>query len=200
MAKSLNKQCCPSCGRSLNEREVVLYDGMVQSLARIYKWCVDNNKWKGIKSREIRHLFGPNEVDRFRDWRYFTPLMVGGEHGEYIFDKQLISNFITGVTKVPTRILKNPLTKEIHYFDLKKSHEIADIREFMNENDFLVYYDKTSEKNVVSHIESASYRKLFQTIKKGSNGELSCTCEGFKFRKTCRHLIEYNKTLTASLF
>lgn len=196
MANVHNKISCPTCGRALNVRQVSLYDGMAKALASVFRWCVEKNRFEHIRFKEFAHLLGPNEIQRFRDWRYFSPDMVGGQHGYFDFNADNIRKFLSGNKEVPSLITKDPLTKEVKYFDMKTIHEIYPLFVLLTEGEFNVQYgspDGTVYKSKTIH-------QLHHLMRKKPDGSLCCTCPGYRYRKTCKHMVDYAQFQSRSLF
>jgi len=146
MTVVINKQSCPHCGQSMNIREIGLFSGMVESLMRVFQWCEETGKWTGIRRSELEHCMrGTSQTMRFHDWKIFAPTMVGGEKkGHYDFNRYNILLFLTGKTMVPTKILRNPLTKEDLFADFLPVHQIPHLDTFMTDNhEFIVKYRDT---------------------------------------------------------
>ena len=146
MAKVINKKTCPHCGQSVNEREIVIIEGMITALYSVWCWCIEKELSANIKRAEFKHLFkNENEIMRFADLKYFIPDLIFGEKtGYYSFNIQGISRLFAGKIKIPTRIIKEPITKEIKYFDYRTINDIPKLTAFLTrENEFIVkYWDK----------------------------------------------------------
>lgn len=188
--KTVNIEKCPCCGQSVNEREISLYEGMVDALANVFAWCKEKNRWEDIRFKEFNHLLGPSEMARFSDWRFFAPHLISGANGSYTFDEKGIAAYLANETTVNTRILNNPLTKERKFFDPKKAREVAPAYAFMDAGEYVATYGGTSEKNLVLHTPSHTRPFLYHSLRRRPDGPLWCTCEGFRYRNTCKHVTE----------
>lgn len=136
--KTIGKQTCPCCGRSVNLREINIYSGMVEILIEIHKWCTE----KGIhefKRKDISHLIkGESATARFGDWVYFGGLIYRpkGETkgGLYGMNMERVEQFLKGEYKIPAIIIKNPLTKEIEKKDYRSIYEIPNLTKYLDDN------------------------------------------------------------------
>lgn len=110
---TINKEVCPCCGQTINNRKIVLYRGMVESLKDIYVWCRKNNRHEFTR-KEIKHaLKTDGQIARFGDWVYFGGLMYKGEKGMWGMNIERSEQFLNGKLAIPTVITKNAITKEI---------------------------------------------------------------------------------------
>lgn len=133
-----NKQTCPTCGQSVNERQITLFSGMVTSLWRVFMWCHEHNKWE-FQRKEIKHLFSgsDNQIARFGDWILFGGLVYrpeGRSKGWYGIHRTRAFEFFTGKRSIPTSIWKNPLTKELKPEDYRTIGQIKSLENFIDEN------------------------------------------------------------------
>lgn len=132
----INKQSCPTCGRSINEREIALYTGMVKALIRIFYWCQQNNRHE-FDRKDIKHLFRgvDNEIARWGDWVFFGGLVYKPEgKGSWGLNIGRCRAFINGSIQIPTKAYKNPITNEIRKDDMRYISEVKNLKEFMDEN------------------------------------------------------------------
>lgn len=133
-----NKQCCPTCGQSVNKRAIQLYSGMVKILMRVHKWCVE----KGVhefRRKDISHLLsGDSERARFSDWILFGGLIYRPEGekkgGYYGMNMERVQAFLAGHLEIPTVILKDPLTGELEMTEKKTIYQIPNLTDFLDEN------------------------------------------------------------------
>lgn len=133
---AIGKQSCPTCGQSTNKREISVYRGMVNMLYRVWQWCESTGVWHDIRSRDVfQFAANRNESVRFADWRTICPSLVGGRKGYYSFSQKNLRAFFTGKVRLACTALKNPLTKEITRYDHRYVHEVANLGEFLNENE-----------------------------------------------------------------
>lgn len=138
---TLNKQTCPTCGQSVNEREINMFKGMVVALFEVWKWCEEKDTDEFTR-KDIKHLFkDENQIARFGDWVLFGMLERTDAKGHYKISMNRCRFFFAGDMAINTTAIKNPLTKEIRYTNPKKVTEIKGIGEFLDENDeYIVEY------------------------------------------------------------
>ena len=138
---TLHKQSCPTCGQSVNERQIALFSGMVRALVSVWKHCNEKNRFE-FERKEVKHLFkNENEVARFGDWVLFGGLIYKHQKGHYGFNRERTSEFLAGRLEIPTTLWKNPLTKEIRKEDYKKIHQIKNLKDFLDQNqEFITQY------------------------------------------------------------
>ena len=109
--KVINKQSCPTCGQSINEREIALFSQMVDALWAVVKWCVANQT-DNFTRKDIKHLLETDvQVARFGDWRFFGDLMEKDGRGHYRLNKESVVRFFSGDTEIPIKVMKDPITK-----------------------------------------------------------------------------------------
>ena len=139
---TLNKQVCPQCGQSVNEREIGLFTGMVTALWRVFEW----SEQKGINEftrKDIKHLFtDENMTARFGDWVMFGGLVYKPDgKSTYGLNRERIIDFFNGKIPIPTTILKNPLTRTLEKSNHKFIGQIPNLGSFLDENkEFIVRY------------------------------------------------------------
>jgi hypothetical protein len=133
---TLNKQSCPTCGQSVNEREIALFSGMVRSLLRIMLWCEKEGRYE-FSRKEIKHLLKKDsEIAHFGDWILFGGLVYrpeGRGKGHYGINKQRAEDFFAGRTQIPTVIWKNPLNGELRPEKYRTINEIPALTTFLDE-------------------------------------------------------------------
>lgn len=206
MAKTKNIQCCPACGQSINKREVVLFEAMVRDLDIVFRWCLEKNRFEDIPYRDFRHLIGRDVLSVFAYWKWFLHEGVGpwGVNNRYTFDRHVVGDYLAGKKRIPTRLLKTKGRKDfesIEFFDLKFVNEVSPVYARMDEGEYVVQYGRTSEENVAAHIPSKSRPLVHHTLRrKPITGEIFCTCEGYKFRGECRHILEQKQSESPALF
>lgn len=133
--------CVCKCGHKhcIDKRQISLYAEMVTTLARIYKWCVENNKHE-FQRKEIKHLLrSENDTANFGDWVYFGGLAYkvkknGVTLGNWGLNMERCEKFFSGQSVIATKVLKDPITKEVEKFDYKHESDIEGLHKFLNEN------------------------------------------------------------------
>lgn len=147
---TLNKATCPTCGQSVNEREIGLFSGMAEALFRVWKWCKEKNRHE-FERKEVSHLFrGESEIARFGDWVFFGGLVYRptGKKGIYGINVERCDKFFAGQLQIPTVVYKNPLTKELRYDHYGTLGQLKNLRDFLDENyEFIVKYRNDYEES-----------------------------------------------------
>lgn len=131
--------CTCKCGHKhcIDLREIALFSGMVLSLAKIYKWCVEKERHE-FQRKEINHLLTDgNKSARFGDWIYFGGLVYRPKptkKGTWGINLQRCEKFFSKASVIPTRVLKDPITGEIEKFDYKHEDQIPGLHKFLDAN------------------------------------------------------------------
>jgi hypothetical protein len=132
------KERCPYCGSIIDEREIALFSGMVNTLKRVFDWCERNNKFE-FKRKDVKHLIHTdNEIARFGDWIMFGGLIYRPENkgkGYYGLNRGRVIEFFLDEREIPTKIWKNPITGELKKEDYQTIKNIPHLAEFLDEND-----------------------------------------------------------------
>lgn len=141
---TINKQSCPTCGQSVNKRQISLFKGMVEALFGVYKWCKENNRHE-FKKKDIEHLLSKSVQANFAYWRWFGGLAYNPDNiqGHYGLNMERCEDFFTGKLSIPTVLLKNPLEEDdkIEKFEYKYISEIPHLSSFLDENkNFIAQY------------------------------------------------------------
>lgn len=130
---TLNKETCPHCGQSINEREISLFKGMVDALFVVYTWCIQ----KGVNEfdrKDVKHLFKNENVSaRFGDWVYFGGLVYKHGKGEYGLNLDRCEQFFLGKIAIPSRITKHPITGEIKKIEVKTVKQIPSLLSLLDD-------------------------------------------------------------------
>lgn len=136
MTKEKN-YCTCKCGHKhiVDKREIALFDGMGEALARVYKWCKEKGRHE-FQRKEIEHLLlDVNQKARFGDWVFFGGLAYKGEKkGDWGINMKECEKFFCNKKMIATRILKDPITKQIEKFDYKYMKDIPKLYEYLDEN------------------------------------------------------------------
>lgn len=141
---SENKQSCPRCGQSVNERQITLFVGMVEGLWKVFKYCEAKGSYT-FKKKDIKHLLGDVVSANFAYWRWFGGLAYNpdGIAGHYGLNEQRCRDFFAGKLQIPTVLWKNPLSDGIRREDYRYIQAIPNLSEFLDENEqyIAVYRD-----------------------------------------------------------
>ena len=137
---TLNRQSCPTCGQSVNEREISLFKGMVTALYEVWQWAEQHNITEFTR-RDIKHLFkDENQIARFGDWLLFG-LLSSEQKGHYKISLNRCRLFFAGKAQINATLYKDPIARTIRGENPKYVHDIKGIAEFLDENDeFIVQY------------------------------------------------------------
>lgn len=138
---TVNKQACPTCGQSVNTREIGLYRGMVDALLEVFKWCETKGKHE-FQRKEIKHLLKDDgQIARFGDWVMFGGLVYKEGKGHYGLNMERCRNFFAGKYDIPSAVFKDPLTGEITPGEKKPINKIPKLTAFLNDNqEFIATY------------------------------------------------------------
>lgn len=155
---------CEKCGHKhcTDKRQISLYDEMVFTLARIYKWCVEHGRHE-FQRKEIKHLLkSENDTANFGDWVYFGGLAYkvpknGVTHGNWGLNLERCEKFFSGGSTIPSKVLKDPITKNIEKFDYRHVDEIPQLHKYLDENGLYnanyvprnLFKDETGEDDVI---------------------------------------------------
>lgn len=137
---AINKQFCPTCGQSVNKREISLYKGLVSGLYRVWRYCEEHDTWT-LNMKTIREVLGQVDYSRFNDWKRFEPEMVWGKRSEYNFNKGLMRQSFTGRRQVCVRMLKDPLTDTLDRVEFDYLRNVPSLVGFLDDNEqFIAQY------------------------------------------------------------
>lgn len=144
---TINRECCPKCGRSINSREIAIFASLVNALFTVWKECQEKGKYTFTR-KEVKILFAGNEniTARFGDMVLFGGILYHPDKkkGEYGFNIERAKQFFSGNLVIPTRGIKNPLTKEIVFSDHRYIHQIKGLQAFLNDNqEYIAKYHTT---------------------------------------------------------
>ena len=134
----MQKQNCHACGQNISEREIGLYKGMVTALWRVYKWAREKEIHEFTR-KDIKHLFiNENDTARFGDWVMFGGLVYKNGKANYGLNMERCDLFFKGEYKIPSRIWKNPVTRELTKEAYKTINEMPSILQMLNEDGFYI--------------------------------------------------------------
>lgn len=124
---------CEHCGSVISEREIAIYKGMVHSLWKVFKWC-NEKEIHEFEMKDIRGLLGQVNYTRFGDWVMFGGLVYKHKKAHYGLNIDRCSEFFEGKRKIPFRVWKNPVTKEIRKeeADYRSFNEMPGVTELLN--------------------------------------------------------------------
>ena len=122
---TLQKQSCPTCGQSVNEREISLFKGVVVTLYEVWQWCEAKNVHE-FSRKDIKHLIrSDGQIARFGDWVFFGGLVYKTSKAHYGLNIPRVRDFFAGQLRIPTSVFKNPMTDELR---MAKYRTVDDIR------------------------------------------------------------------------
>ena len=141
----MQKERCPHCQRIMMDREIGLYKGMVETLWRVYLWCLQKDKHE-FERKEIRHLFRTEgDSARFGDWVMFGGLVYKKGKGSYGINKERCDAFFRGKYAVPSKIIKEARTGYLKKEDYRYVTQIKNLSDFLNnDGEFIARY-RTSQ-------------------------------------------------------
>ncbi len=111
--KTVQKQSCPTCGQSVNQRYIALNKEMVRSLSQVLAWAKANDRLEFTR-KEISHLLKTEtEVARFGDWVYFGGILYRHhkQKGAWGIIIPRADAFLSGEMSIVLEVLHDPLTK-----------------------------------------------------------------------------------------
>lgn len=140
MSENIRK--CPTCGQSVNRRQIPFYKGMVNALWNVFQWCEQNHRHE-FKKREIKHLMDDVAISVFAYWRWFGGLVYNpdGVRGNYGLNMERCEEFFAGTLQIPVEIWTDPLTHEVEAKDYRTIGNIPHLSEFLDQNkNFIARY------------------------------------------------------------
>jgi hypothetical protein len=140
---AVNKQSCPVCHQSVNERQITLFTDLIKALWKVFLWCEKESRSE-FRRKEVKHLFtNENQSARFGDLILFGKLIKrqGSKKGHYAIDFELADKFFSGRLQIPSVVWHNPLTNEYRSENLLYVHEIKKLNSFLDEDsEFVARY------------------------------------------------------------
>lgn len=129
---NLEKQCCPTCGQNISPRKIILYKGLTDALARVYKWC-QSNQVHEFTRKDIKHLMvDENCTARFGDWVMFGGLVYKESKGHYGLNLERCKNFFENRLSIPTTILKDPITNTLEKTEYCTISQIQPLKNYLD--------------------------------------------------------------------
>ena len=157
MTNTQGKQMCTChCGHThqINEREIPLYQGMVQALWNVMRWCTERGIHE-FKIDAVKHLFDKSSYARFNDWNHFGGLVYRvtennkPKRGEYGLNIERCQQFFVGRYQVPKVVWKNPITKTYRAGEYVTINQLPHLTKFLDENrQFIATYRRPEPKPV----------------------------------------------------
>ena len=148
---SVNKKVCPTCGQSVNERQIPFYRGMVEALKSVFEWCEIGGRHEFAK-KEIKPLIGDVESSVFAYWRWFGGMVYNpdGIKGHYGLNMDRCRQFFSGKLEIPTEIWTNPLTHELRYENYQTIDNIPMLKNFLDEKqNFISQYREPTQMGLI---------------------------------------------------
>ena len=129
------KHTCPTCGQSVNKRQIPFYTGMVKALLNVYVWCIQKDRHEFSK-KEVKHLMSDVSSAVVAYWRWFGGLVYNpdGSKGHYGINMTRCESFFNGVLEIPIEVWTDPLTKKIELTRTATIGQIPHLKEFLDEN------------------------------------------------------------------
>lgn len=130
---------CPYCNGSIKDRKVALYKGLIDALYQIYCWCGKNRKHE-FHTKEIKHLLGKNEYNRFGDLVRFGGIVykpkVEGSSEKAFFGINMAraKEFFSGYRDIPLQIILDQITGEIIAEVRGKVGDFPELAGFLKKN------------------------------------------------------------------
>lgn len=192
---SVNREVCPHCHQTINEREVVLNKHMVSALKAVYDHCIATG----------RHEFRRREIDpfipkgtayaNFGYWKWLGNGMVysppGKKKGYWGFNLERVEKFFGGEWQVVTKAWKSPMKDGITPIMVAYIEGIPDLKTFLDENEeFIAKYRKPKEAQMSIPETKVEAPKLPHEHTYGSWNvikELSKETRYMRFCKVCWH-------------
>jgi hypothetical protein len=127
------KGVCPECGHVIEQREISLYKGLFEALAKVYSWCVDKNIHE-FTMKDIRGMIGHNEYARFGDWVFFSGLVYKQGKARYGLNMERCGEFLRGDKEIVIAGWKDPITRQFTPSRYGKRHDIPGLEHFLDSN------------------------------------------------------------------
>lgn len=130
---SEHKKTCPTCGQSVNKRQIPFYKGMVDALWNVFQWCEKNGRHE-FKKSEVKHLMDDVAISVFAYWRWFGGLVYNpdGVKGHYGLNMKRCEDFFAGRLAIPTEVWSDPLTHEIEANNPQTIEKIPTLGQFLD--------------------------------------------------------------------
>jgi hypothetical protein len=144
MQPTRNKMTCPTCGQSVNARVITLHKAMVKALIQVFWWANQKgiHEFKRKQINPILEKSGTTVTANWGNWVFFGGLVYKPEgKASWGLNMARCRDFIEGRLAIPTKVSKNPLTKEIVHFDYKTIRQIPSLGKYLDDNQqYIVQY------------------------------------------------------------
>lgn len=131
---TIDKETCPTCGQSVNERQIVIFKGMVEVLWDIYKWCLERNVHE-FERTDIKHFFHNETISaRFGDIIYFGGLVYKNSKAHYGLNMERCEEFFANRLAIPTIVTRHPIHGVLAKYEPKLRKEIPHLMAYLDED------------------------------------------------------------------
>lgn len=109
---------CPVCGHNVQDRDLCLFQELIDKLYEVYCWC-GANKTHEFEMRQIKHLLGKNEYARFGDLVRFGGIVYKPDQdghsrkGLFGINMARAKEFFAGKRKIPVVLTLNQITNKV---------------------------------------------------------------------------------------
>jgi hypothetical protein len=116
----------------------------VKALIQVWWWCRKNERHE-FKRKAINSILekgGTTVTANWGNWIFFGGLVYKPHgKGSWGLNMSRCQEFIEGRLQIPTKVSKNPLTKEIVKFDYKYIRQIPSLSRYLDDNQqYIVQY------------------------------------------------------------
>lgn len=138
----LHKQSCPTCGQSVNRREVQINAQQIRAMYQIYAECMDKGSSSFTRKEVSKYLTTETLVATFGDLKH-TSLFHKPAKGKYEINVERCRLFFAGRLAIPTKILKDPLKRIATALEYSFLNEVKNIKDFLDsEGQMIVRYEE----------------------------------------------------------
>ncbi len=128
---------CPYCNGNIKDRKIALYKGLINALYKVYVYCGQRRKHT-FSTKEIKHLLGKNEYNRFGDLVRFGGIIykpkISGvtKKGQFGMNMERAKEFFSGKIEIPIQISIDQITGEtIEVLSKGKVNEFPDLSKLL---------------------------------------------------------------------